>query len=225
MGASLYEVSFSKINLILNLGNITSYKKKHPFVGSTCGRYANRISKAQFYIKGKKFNLVKNEKSNTLHGGKKGFDKIIWKIHYHSKEKINTHSYKTFMVMEKKLLKYIMNPSFFLTLFTGIVLVVTTEQIPNKTIIETLGIARGSTVRARNIGKDIFAGLKNIIGGEISEYTKLQAQSREQALKRMVDDAESLGANAIVNVRFTTSMVMQGASEILAYGTAVKIQE
>jgi len=103
-------------------------------------------------------------------------------------------------------------------------IIVTTEQIPNKTIVETLGIARGSTVRAVNIGKDIFAGLKNIIGGEISEYTKLQAQSREQALKRMVDDAESLGANAIVNVRLTTSMVMQGCSEILAYGTAVIIK-
>ncbi len=103
-------------------------------------------------------------------------------------------------------------------------IIVTTEQIPNKTIVETLGISRGSTVRARNIGKDIFAGLKNIIGGEISEYTKLQAQSREQALKRMVDDAESLGANAIVNVRLTTSMVMQGCSEILAYGTAVIVK-
>ena len=103
-------------------------------------------------------------------------------------------------------------------------IIVTTEQIPNKTIVETLGITRGSTVRARNIGKDIFAGLKNIIGGEISEYTKLQAQSREQALKRMVDDAESLGANAIVNVRLTTSMVMQGCSEILAYGTAVIVK-
>ena len=103
-------------------------------------------------------------------------------------------------------------------------IIVSTQEIPNRTILETLGIARGSTVRARNIGKDIFAGLKNIIGGEISEYTKLQAQSREQALKRMVSDAESLGANAIVNVRLTTSMVMQGCSEILAYGTAVVIK-
>ena len=93
-----------------------------------------------------------------------------------------------------------------------------------KTIIEVLGIARGSTVRARNVGQDIFAGLKNIIGGEISEYTKLQAQSREQALQRMKDDAERIGANAIVNVRLTTSMVMQGCSEILAYGTAVVVK-
>ena len=104
-------------------------------------------------------------------------------------------------------------------------IITTTETIPNKKIMETIGICRGSTVRARNVGRDIFAGIKNIIGGEIQEYTKLQAQSREQALERMIDDAEKSGANAIVNVRFTTSMVMQGASEILAYGTAVKIQE
>ena len=103
-------------------------------------------------------------------------------------------------------------------------IIVNTPSIPNKTIIEVLGIARGSTVRARNVGQDIFAGLKNIIGGEISEYTKLQAQSREQALERMKDDAERIGANAIVNVRLTTSMVMQGCSEILAYGTAVVVK-
>ena len=103
-------------------------------------------------------------------------------------------------------------------------LIVTTPTVTNKEITETLGIARGSTVRARNVGQDIFAGLKNIIGGEISEYTKLQAQSREQALQRMTEDAERLGANAIVNVRLTTSMVMQGCSEILAYGTAVVIK-
>ncbi|MDG1022499.1 MAG: YbjQ family protein [Flavobacteriaceae bacterium] len=103
-------------------------------------------------------------------------------------------------------------------------LLVNTPVVPNKTIIETFGIARGSTVRARNVGQDIFAGLKNIIGGEISEYTKLQAQSREQALQRMIEDAEKMGANAIVNVRLTTSMVMQGCSEILAYGTAVLVE-
>ena len=99
----------------------------------------------------------------------------------------------------------------------------TTENLPNKEIIEILGICRGSTVRARNIGRDIFAGLKNIIGGEIEEYTKLQAQSREQALQRMIEDASNLNADAVINVRFTTSMVMQGASEMLAYGTAVKL--
>lgn len=99
-----------------------------------------------------------------------------------------------------------------------------TETIPNKEITELLGIARGSTVRARSIGRDIFAGLKNIIGGEINEYTKLQAQSREEAIQRMTADAERLGADAIVNVRFATSVIMQGASEILAYGTAVKLK-
>lgn len=99
----------------------------------------------------------------------------------------------------------------------------TTENIPGKKIEEILGIARGSTVRARNIGRDIFAGLKNIVGGEIEEYTKLQAQAREQALQRLQQDAARMGADAVINIRFTTSMIMQGASEILAYGTAVKL--
>ena len=103
-------------------------------------------------------------------------------------------------------------------------IIVTTEEIPNKKIKETLGIARGSTVRARNIGRDIFAGIKNLVGGEISEYTRLQAESREQAIQRMKEDAEKMGANAIVNIRLTTSMVMQGCSEILAYGTAVTVE-
>lgn len=102
-------------------------------------------------------------------------------------------------------------------------ILVTTPNVSGKNIQTVHGIARGSTVRARNFGSDIFAGLKNIVGGEISEYTKLQAQSREQALQRMTADAERLGANAIVNVRLTTSMVMQGCSEILAYGTAVTL--
>lgn len=103
-------------------------------------------------------------------------------------------------------------------------IITNTETIPNKEITEILGIARGSTVRARNIGRDIFAGLKNIIGGEIEEYTKLQAESREQAMERMLADAQLLGADAVVNIRLTTSMVMQGCSEILAYGTAVKLK-
>ena len=103
-------------------------------------------------------------------------------------------------------------------------IIVTTEEIPNKKIKETLGIARGSTVRARNIGRDIFAGIKNLVGGEISEYTRLQAESREQAIERMLDDAKKMGANAIVNIRLTTCMVMQGCSEILAYGTAVIVE-
>jgi uncharacterized protein YbjQ (UPF0145 family) len=103
-------------------------------------------------------------------------------------------------------------------------IITTTSAVPENEISEILGIARGSTVRARNIGRDIFAGLKNIVGGEIEEYTKLQAQSREQAMQRMVKDAERLGADAVINVRFGTSMVMQGAAEMLAYGTAVKLK-
>ena len=102
-------------------------------------------------------------------------------------------------------------------------IITTTEQVPNKNIAEILGIARGSTVRARNIGRDIFAGLKNIVGGELSEYTKLQADSREQAMQRMEEDAKRLGADAVVNVRISTSVITQGAAEILAYGTAVKL--
>ena len=100
----------------------------------------------------------------------------------------------------------------------------TTSTIPGKEVSEILGISRGSTVRARNIGRDIFAGLKNIVGVEISEYTRLQAQSREQAFQRMVKDAQSMGADAVINVRFTTAMVMQGAAEMMAYGTAVKLK-
>ena len=106
----------------------------------------------------------------------------------------------------------------------GAIILSTTDFIPGKEIIEILGIARGSTVRARNIGRDIFAGLKNIVGGEIEDYTKLQAESREQAIQRMNEDAEQLNADAIINVRFTTSVIMQGAAELLAYGTAVKLK-
>jgi uncharacterized protein YbjQ (UPF0145 family) len=101
-------------------------------------------------------------------------------------------------------------------------IIVNTETIPGKEIAETIGLVRGSTVRARNIGRDIFAGLKNLIGGEIKEYTKLMEESREEALKRLIAEAKSLDADAVVNVRFTTSAVMDGCSEILAYGTAVK---
>ena len=102
-------------------------------------------------------------------------------------------------------------------------IITTTETISNRVIVEVLGVARGSTVRAKNIGQDIFAGLKNIVGGEIEEYTKLQAQSREQAMQRMIQDAQRMGADAIIGFRLATSMIMQGASEILAYGTAVKL--
>lgn len=100
----------------------------------------------------------------------------------------------------------------------------TTDYIPNREVNEIIGVARGSTVRARNIGRDIFASLKNIVGGEIEEYTKLQADAREQAMQRMVADAEAIGADAVINIRLATSMVAQGAAEILAYGTAVKLK-
>ena len=100
----------------------------------------------------------------------------------------------------------------------------TTHNVPNREIEEILGIARGSTVRTRNIGRDIMAGFKNIVGGEIEEYTQLQAQSREQAMQRMIDDAKRMNADAIIGIHITTAMVMQGAAEILAYGTAVKLK-
>ena len=104
-------------------------------------------------------------------------------------------------------------------------IITTTETIPNQEIGEILGIARGSTVRARNIGRDIGAGFKSIIGGEVKTYTEMTKNSREEAYNRMVNDALDLNADAIIGVRFTTSMIMQGASEMLAYGTAVKIKK
>jgi uncharacterized protein YbjQ (UPF0145 family) len=99
-----------------------------------------------------------------------------------------------------------------------------TDFIPGREIAEVLDIARGSTVRARNVGRDILAGMKNLVGGEVRQYTALMAQAREQAIERMVADAERIGADAVINVRFTTAMVMAGSSEILAYGTAVKLK-
>lgn len=104
-------------------------------------------------------------------------------------------------------------------------LVVTAPEIPGKRVVRMLGLVRGNTIRARHVGKDILAGLRMLVGGEIQEYGKLLAESREQALDRMITEAEELGANAIVNVRFSTSMIMQGAAEILAYGTAVIIED
>ncbi len=100
----------------------------------------------------------------------------------------------------------------------------TTETIEGKKIVKHLGLVKGNTIRARHLGRDIMAGLRNIVGGEISDYTKMMAESREQALDRMIEDAQNLGANAIVGVKFATSMVMQSASEILAYGTAVVVE-
>ncbi len=104
-------------------------------------------------------------------------------------------------------------------------IVVTSETIANKRIVKTLGLVRGNTVRARHIGKDIMAGLRNIVGGEVHEYAKLIAESREQTLDRMVTEAEELGANAIVASRFTTSVMMGGAAELLAVGTAVIVED
>jgi uncharacterized protein YbjQ (UPF0145 family) len=103
-------------------------------------------------------------------------------------------------------------------------MLVTTDEIPGKTVKKTLGLVRGNTIRARHIGRDISATLRNIVGGEITDYTKMMAESREQAIDRMIEEAEGLGANAIIGLRFTTSMIMQSASEILAYGTAVIVE-
>ena len=105
------------------------------------------------------------------------------------------------------------------------ILVTTSEEVPGYRIVKVLGLVSGNTVRARHLGKDIIAGLKNIVGGEIKEYTELMAMSREEALKRMIEKAKSLGANAVVGVRFTTSAVASGASEIVAYGTAVVMEK
>ena len=102
--------------------------------------------------------------------------------------------------------------------------IVTTDQIEGKRIVKTLGLVRGSTIRARHMGRDIVAGLRGIVGGEVVEYTKLMAESREQAMQRMIEQAEKMGANAIVGARFMTSMVMSGAAELLVYGTAVVVE-
>ncbi len=104
-------------------------------------------------------------------------------------------------------------------------LVTTSHNLSGYKVVEPLGIVRGNTVRARHIGNDILAGFRNIVGGEISEYTKLLAEAREQAIDRMIENAKMLGADAIVGMRFTTSTVAQSAAEILAYGTAVKLKK
>ena len=104
-------------------------------------------------------------------------------------------------------------------------LLTTTETIPTKEIEDVIGLVKGSSVRARHVGRDLLAGLKGIIGGEIASYSKLQEAARDQALKRLQEEAEKLHADAVVNIRLTTSVMMQGASEVLAYGTAVKFKE
>ena len=101
----------------------------------------------------------------------------------------------------------------------------TTETVPGKRVVEVKGLTQGNAVRARNIGRDIMAGLRNIVGGEVTEYTRLMTESRALATNRMVESAEGMGANAVVGIRYVTSMVMSGASELLAYGTAVVVED
>ena len=103
-------------------------------------------------------------------------------------------------------------------------IVTTAEQVEGKKISKTIGLVKGNTIRARNIGRDVMASFRSMVGGEIIEYTKMMGEAREEAIQRMVDDAEAQGANAIIAMRFTTSMIMQNAAEILAYGTAVVLE-
>ncbi len=103
-------------------------------------------------------------------------------------------------------------------------LLTNTETVPGKSVVEHFGLVSGSTVRAKHIGRDILAGLKNIVGGELKGYTELLQESRQQAVDRMTQQAEQMGANAVVNVRFATSSVAQGAAELYVYGTAVRVQ-
>ncbi len=104
-------------------------------------------------------------------------------------------------------------------------LLTTQDELADYEIVQTLGLVRGNTIRARHVGKDIMAGLRTLVGGEITEYTKMLAESREQAVDRLMAEARKRGADGIVCVRFTTSAVMQGAAELLAYGTAVKLRK
>ena len=103
-------------------------------------------------------------------------------------------------------------------------LISNTQEIPGKSVVEFFGVVSGSTVRAKHIGRDIAAGLKNVVGGELRGYTDLLAEARQEAIRRMSQQAEQMGANAIVNVRFATSSVAQGAAELFAYGTAVRVE-
>ena len=103
-------------------------------------------------------------------------------------------------------------------------IITTSGQVEGKTIARTVGLVKGSTIRARHVGRDVMAGLRGLVGGEISEYTKMMAEAREEAIQRMVEDAEKKGANAVISMRFGTSMVMQNAAEVLAYGTGVVLE-
>lgn len=100
----------------------------------------------------------------------------------------------------------------------------TTDVVPGREIVEVLGLVRGSTIRARHVGRDILAGMRSLVGGEVAEYTKLMGESREQALDRMMEEARAMGANAVIGLRFTTAEVMNHAAEILVYGTAVRLR-
>ena len=102
-------------------------------------------------------------------------------------------------------------------------IITTSGRIEGEKITKTVGMVKGSTIRARHLGRDIMAGLRGVVGGEISEYTKMMAEAREQAIQRMIEDAEKQGANAVVGMRFATSMIMQNAAEVLAYGTGVVV--
>ncbi len=104
-------------------------------------------------------------------------------------------------------------------------IVVSTPNVEGKGIAEVLGLVQGNTVRARHVGRDILAGLRNLVGGEVGQYSRLLTDAREEALRRMIGQAEGMGANAVVNIRFATSMIMSGAAEILVYGTAVVVEE
>jgi len=104
------------------------------------------------------------------------------------------------------------------------VIISTSDQVEGKKIVRTIGWVKGNTIRARHLGRDIMAGFRSMVGGEITEYTKMMAEAREEAIQRMVEDAEKQGANAIIGMRFTTSMIMSNASEILAYGTGVVVE-
>jgi uncharacterized protein YbjQ (UPF0145 family) len=101
------------------------------------------------------------------------------------------------------------------------VIITTSDHVEGKSIVKTIGLVRGNTIRARNVGRDIRAAVKSVVGGEITDYTQMMTEAREQAIQRMVEDAEKKGANAVVGMRFSTSMIMQNAAEILAYGTGV----
>jgi len=103
-------------------------------------------------------------------------------------------------------------------------IITTSDHVEGKTIARTVGLVKGNTIRARHVGRDIKAGLKSIVGGEITDYTQMMSEAREQAIQRMVEDAKKQGANAVVGMRLATSMIMQNASEVLAYGTAVVLE-